>query len=89
MNSDKAQLLLEDWKAFQAALRKQFVRWDATTTDTQTLLCGLKQIGSARSYFNKFKHIKMRLPPIPDFVLFLAATSLSNRTSLCNRGFTD
>ncbi|KAL8440101.1 hypothetical protein Efla_001982 [Eimeria flavescens] len=54
--SNRSQHLLDDWTAFKSALRRRFVRSDAASTDTQKLLYGLRQIGSARCYFTQLRH---------------------------------
>lgn len=66
----KAQQLLSDWGAFKAALRRQFVQWNAASADTQKLIYGLRQFGSARAYFQQLRHIRIRIPDIPASLLF-------------------
>ena len=68
--SGKSQNLLSSWDNFRVAFRQRFVQWNASTADTQKLLYGLRQQRSARAYFNEFRQIRMRIPPIPNTLLF-------------------
>ncbi|KAL8438029.1 hypothetical protein Efla_003569 [Eimeria flavescens] len=67
--SNRSQHLLDDWTAFKSALGRKFVQCSAASTDTQKLLQGLRQIGSARSYFTQLRHVRMRSHAIPDSLL--------------------
>ncbi|KAL8424715.1 hypothetical protein Efla_001292 [Eimeria flavescens] len=68
--SNRSQHRRDGWTAFKSALRRSFVQWNAASTDTQELLYGLRQIGSARSYFPQLRHVCMRSHAIPDSFLF-------------------
>ena len=69
-DSGKSTELLSSWDIFKKAFRHRFVHWNASTADTQKLLYGLRQLKSARAYFNEFRQIRMRIPPIPNGLLF-------------------
>ena len=69
-NNNRSQQLLASWEDFQIAFRQRFVQWNASTADTQKLLYGLRQQKSARAYFNELRQIRIRIPPIPNVLLF-------------------
>ena len=69
-DSGKSENLLSSWDNFRVAFRQRFVQWNASTADTQKLLYGLRQQRSARAYFNELRQIRMRIPPIPNTLLF-------------------
>ena len=69
-DSGKSQQLLSSWDNFKLAFRQRFIQWNASTADTQKLLYGLRQQRSARAYFTELREIRMRIPPIPNALLF-------------------
>ena len=66
----RSQALLASWDLFKKAFRQRFIRWNASTADTQRLLYGLRQQKSARSYFFELRQIRLRIPPVPNSILF-------------------
>lgn len=68
--SGRSEQLLSTWDNFKLAFRQRFVRWNASTADTQKLLYGLRQHKSARAYFTEFRQIRLRIPAIPNALLF-------------------
>ncbi|KAL8270282.1 hypothetical protein Esti_005798 [Eimeria stiedai] len=59
-DNHRTQHLLDNWAAFKSALRRRFVQWSAGSTDTQKLIYGLYQIGSARSACSRSSSFKQR-----------------------------
>ena len=68
--TNKAQRLPSSWSHLKDAFCRQFIQWNATSTDTQSLIYSLRQVGSARSYFTQLRQLRMRIPPIPESLLF-------------------
>ena len=69
-DSGRSQQLLSSWENFKVAFRQRFIQWNASTADTQKLLYGLRQQRSAKAYFNELRQIRIRIPPIPNALLF-------------------